>query len=177
MSQRPIILISDPQPASARLLCRVLADEGFAPESVAEPTQTIERAWTINPALVVLDMDSRQPDAIETMGDIHARQAVPVILVGRGGSVREVVRGLDAGAADYVVRPFQATELAARIRSIIRRRRHLISGRRRIGATTIDLDKGRLVVGTQRVEVGRKEWLILEQLIAADGRVVWHDEL
>jgi DNA-binding response OmpR family regulator len=177
MSQRPVILVSDPQPASARLLCRVLAEEGFAPEAVGDAALTADRAWTINPDVVVLDADGEADDALDTMRDIHARQAVPVILMGRDGSVRDVCRGLDAGAADYVVRPFRAAELAARIRSIIRRRRHLIEGRRRVGDSTVDLDAGRLVVDGRAVEIGRKEWLILEQLIAAEGRVVWHDEL
>lgn len=177
MSQRPVILVSDPEPASARLLCRVLADEGFAPEAVGDPALTVDRAWTINPDVVVLDSDGESDEALEVMRDIHARQSVPVILVGRGGTVRDICLGLDAGASDYVVRPFRAAELAARIRSIIRRRRHLIHGRRRVGETTVDLDRGRLVVDGRGVEIGRKEWLILEQLIAAEGRVVWHDEL
>ena len=177
MSQRPVILVSDPQPASARLLCRVLAEEGFAPEAVGDASLTADQVWTINPDLVVLDTQGEGDQALETMRDIHARQPVPVILVGRGGSVREVCRGLDAGAEDYILRPFRAAELAARIRSIIRRRRHLIQGRRRVGESTVDLDRGRLVVDDRAVEVGRKEWLILEQLIAAEGRVVWHDEL
>jgi DNA-binding response OmpR family regulator len=176
MSQRPVILVSDPQPASARLLCRVLAEEGFAPEAVGDLPLTADRAWTINPDIVVLDSDGDGDVALETMRDIHARQAVPVILVG-GGSVHEICRGLDAGASDYIVRPFRAAELAARIRSIIRRRRHLIEGRRRVGDSTVDLDHGRLVVDGSLVEIARKEWLILEQLIAAEGRVEWHDEL
>ena len=176
MSQRPVILVSDPQPASSRLLCRVLGDEGFAIEAVSDPSLAADRAWTINPDVVVLDSDGT-PDALDTMRDIHARQSVPVILVGNGGAVRDVCRGLDAGASDYVVRPFQAAELAARIRSIIRRRRHLIHGRRRVGESTVDLDDGRLLADGRAVEIGRKEWLILEQLIAAEGRVVWHDEL
>jgi DNA-binding response OmpR family regulator len=179
MSQRPVILVSDPQPASARLLCRVLSDEGFAPEAVADPSQAADRAWTINPDVVVLDSDSDSgaEHALETMRDIQARQNVPVILVGRGGAVRDVCRGLDAGASDYISRPFRAEELAARIRSLIRRRRHLIHGRRRVGKSTVDLDHGHLTVDGRAVEIGRKEWLILEQLIAAEGRVVWHDEL
>ena len=177
MSQRPVILVSDQEPASARLMCRVLVDEGFAPEAVSDLSLTVERAWTLNPDIIVLDSDGHGDVALDTMRDIHARQTVPVNLVGRGASVHEICRGLDAGASDYVVRPFRAAELAARIRSIIRRRRHLIEGRRRVGGSTVDLDAGRLVVDGRPVEVGRKEWLILEQLLAAEGRVVWHDEL
>jgi len=176
MSQRPVILVSDPEPASARRLCRVLSDEGFALEAVADPSLAADRAWTINPDVVILESGGAE-DALETMRDIHARQSVPVVVVGRAGTVRDVCRALDAGASDYVARPFLSAELAARIRSIIRRRRHLIHGRRRVGQSTVDLDHGRLVVDGRAVEIGRKEWLILEQLIAAEGRVVWHDEL
>src|SRR5262245_11767611 len=138
MSQRPVILVSDPQPASARLLNRVLVAEGFAPEAVPDIGLTVERAWAINPDVVLLDADGDEDVAVETMRDIHARQSIPVILLGTGGTVRDVCRGLDAGASDYVARPFRSAELAARIRSIIRRRRHLIHGRRRVGGSTVD---------------------------------------
>ncbi len=78
---------------------------------------------------------------------------------------------------DYVRKPFSAPELSARIRAVLRRRRRLRRGRRRLGNAVVDLDRGRLFIDGDPVDPSRKEWLILERLLEAEGGIVTHDEL
>ena len=111
------------------------------------------------------------------MEELAESHPVRVILISGQDAVNHVREGLDAGADDYITKPFATGELAARIRSVLRRRRHLLRGRRRLGPIEIDLDAATVVVDGARVELSRKEWLLLERLIAADGGVATHDEL
>ena len=177
MDHRHLVLVSDAQRDSARLTQRLLTAEGFAADVVSDPTLTTERAWTINPDVVLLDVTRDRAAGLAVMTEIQAVHAVPVVLSASTARVRDVCVGLDAGASDFVVRPFDGRELAARMRSLIRRRRHLLQGRRRLGGTLIDLDRNELVVHGRRVEMRREAWQILAELLAHEGTALWHDDL
>jgi two-component system KDP operon response regulator KdpE len=103
---------------------------------------------------------------------------VPVILLSALSSTAHVSKGLNMGADDYVVKPFNASELAARIRAVIRRsRRGMLSGRRRVASAIVDLDRRRVEMDGRPVRMSRSEWLLIELFLANEGRILLHHEM
>ena len=177
MDSRPIVLIADDELAATRLVARSLGDEGFNVATANDGQAAIDRVWDLNPDVLLLDVVMPGMSGLDVLRELRETHPVRIILVSGQESVAKVTEGLDLGADDYITKPFFPDELAARIRAVLRRRRHLLKGRRRIGDAIADLDASRLIVDGKPVDLSRKEWLLLERLIAADGGVVTHDEL
>lgn len=177
MDSRPVILIADDEPAATRLIARSLSDEGFNVSTADGGRAAIDRVWDLNPDVLLLDVLMPDLSGLEVLRELRDTHPVRIILISGQDAAGRVAEGLDLGADDYVRKPFSPSELAARIRAVLRRRRHVLHGRQRIGDAVADLDTSRLVVDGEPVELSRKEWLLLERLIAANGGVVTHDEL
>ena len=177
MDSRPIVLIADDETAATRLVARSLGEEGFNVATAHDGPTAIERVWDLNPDVLLLDVVMPGMSGLDVLRELAGNHPVRIILMSGQDAVARVTEGLDLGADDYVTKPFFPTELAARIRSVLRRRRHLLKGRVPIGDAVADMDRSQLIVGGERVELSRKEWLLLERLVAADGGVVTHDEL
>lgn len=177
MDARPLVLIADDEPAATRLVARNLAREGFNVSTADNGASAIERVWELNPDVLLLDVVMPDMSGMDVLRELRGSHPVPVILISGRESVAHVAEGLDQGADDYVRKPFSGAELGARIRAVLRRRRNLRRGRRQIGDAVVDLDRGRLFIDGQPVDPSRKEWLILERLLEADGGIVTHDEL
>lgn len=177
MDARPLVLIADDEPAATRLIARDLAKEGFNVSTADDGASAIERVWELNPDVLLLDVVMPDMSGLDVLRELRGSHPVPVILVSGRESVAHVAEGLEAGADDYVRKPFSGAELGARVRAVLRRRRSLRRGRRRIGNAVVDLDRGRMFIDGQPIDPSRKEWLILERLLEADGGIVTHDEL
>jgi two-component system KDP operon response regulator KdpE len=177
MDSRPVVLIADDEPAAARLAARSLVVEGFNVSTADGGAQAIDRVWDVNPDVLLLDIRMPGMSGLDVLRELNGQHPVRVILLSGLDSPSAVREGLDLGAEDYVRKPFSGPELAARIRAVLRRRHRLLRGRRRIGSAIADLDASRLIVDGAPVELPRKEWLLLERLIAAEGGVVTHHEL
>jgi DNA-binding response OmpR family regulator len=177
MDSRPMVLIADDEPAAARLVARSLSVEGFHVSTASDGASAIERVWEVHPDVLLLDVNMPGMSGFDVLRELKDTHPVRVIFITGQESVAAAREGLDLGAEDYIRKPFSGPELAARIRAVLRRRHHLLRGRRRIGAAMADLDNDRILVDGKEIELPRKEWLLLERLIAADGGVVTHDEL
>ncbi|MBA2700128.1 MAG: response regulator transcription factor [Chloroflexi bacterium] len=177
VDSRPLVLVADDQPVFARLVSRTLRAEGFRVETVSDGSSAIERVAELNPDILVLDVVMPGMSGFEVLDELRHTHPVPVVLLSHEAHASSRVEGLDRGAADYLVKPFHPTELAARIRAVLRRRRHLLKGRRRLGDTIADLDRGVLLRDGKTVEISRREWMLLEYLIANEGRLLMHNEL
>jgi DNA-binding response OmpR family regulator len=177
MDSRPIVLIADDEIAATRLVARSLTEEGFNVITANDGPTAIERVWDLNPDVLLLDSIMPGVSGLDVLRELRDSHPVRIILMSGQDAVARVTEGLDLGADDYVVKPFYPAELAARIRSVLRRRRNLLHGKVPIGNAVADLDRSHLIVGGERVDLSRKEWLLLERLIAAEGGVVTHDEL
>jgi two-component system, OmpR family, KDP operon response regulator KdpE len=177
MDSRPIILVADDELAASRLVVRSLTEEGFQVASARSGREAIERVWDLNPDMLLLDDQMPDLSGLDVLRELRATHPVRIILLSGNDSVTQVTEALDLGADDVVTKPFAAPELAARIRAVLRRRWHLLKGRRRIGSAVADLDRQQLIVDEQLVAPDRKEWRLLERLLAADGGIVTHDEL
>jgi DNA-binding response OmpR family regulator len=130
-----------------------------------------EREWT--PDLVLLDLGLPSLDGIEVCRRLRAAAPVPILIVTAREAVEERVRGLDAGADDYVVKPFSLQELAARVRSALRRSRMRLEGQRlRVGDLALDVGARTVHRRGGAVELSRREFDLLECLMRNAGQVL-----
>jgi DNA-binding response OmpR family regulator len=130
-----------------------------------------EREWT--PDLVLLDLGLPSLDGIEVCRRLRAAAPVPIVIVTAREAVEERVRGLDAGADDYIVKPFSLQELAARVRSALRRSRMRLEGERlRVGDLALDVGGRTVRRQGAAVELSRREFELLECLMRNAGQVL-----
>lgn len=118
MSQR--ILVVDDDNALAEMIGIVLEGEGFEPHFCGDGETAIERFREVKPELVLLDVMLPGQNGVSVCQQLRAESGVPVIMLTARTDTMDVVRGLEAGADDYVVKPFNPAELLARIRTRLR---------------------------------------------------------
>ena len=115
------ILIVEDDKAIVRVLERSLIYEGYDVDIAYNGEQGLELALTKNPALIILDLMLPSMDGIEVTDNIRKESSVPILMLTARGGLDDRVEGLDSGADDYMVKPFELEELLARIRSLLRR--------------------------------------------------------
>lgn len=117
------VLIVDDEPFNLDILEQELTDQGYTIERAADGTEALEKVETFKPDVILLDYMMPRMNGIETIEHLRRNEkhkAIPVILLTAKGSQEDKARGLDAGADDYVVKPFEPVELLARVRSMMR---------------------------------------------------------
>jgi two-component system, OmpR family, KDP operon response regulator KdpE len=160
-------------------LIRALRDRGHAVTSAATALAGLRLAVDERPDLVVLDLGLPDLDGRELLRMLRAVSAVPVIVATARDDDESVVQSLDAGADDYVVKPFAAGQLEARIRAVLRR----VAGDAdaaapvTVGALTVDTRSRRVTHAGDAVELSPKEFDLLAYLAARAGTVVSKREL
>lgn len=133
------ILVVDDDRALAEMLGMVLQGEGFLTEYSADGAEAVEKFRDMKPDLILLDLMLPGLDGIEVCTRIRAESGVPIIMLTARTDTVDVVRGLEAGADDYVVKPFNPTELIARIRTRLRDPHQDVSESLTIGDLEIDV--------------------------------------
>ncbi len=119
---RSRVLVVDDDPALAEMLGIVLRGEGFEPSFVADGSQALDAFRRDRPDLVLLDVMLPGVDGVEVCRRIRAESGVPIVMLTAKSDTLDVVRGLENGADDYVVKPFKPKELVARVRARLRTR-------------------------------------------------------
>ncbi|HWG94916.1 MAG TPA: MtrAB system response regulator MtrA [Mycobacteriales bacterium] len=114
------VLVVDDDPALAEMLGIVLRTEGFEPSFVADGDAALGAFRRERPDLVLLDVMLPGTDGVEVCRQIRAESGVPIVMLTARGDTVDVVNGLESGADDYVVKPFKARELVARVRARLR---------------------------------------------------------
>ncbi len=114
------ILVVDDDTALAEMIGIVLRNEQFEPSFCADGAEALQAFRDVNPDLVLLDVMLPGLDGIQVCGQIRAESGTPIIMLTARTDTNDVVRGLEAGADDYVVKPFNPKELVARIRTRLR---------------------------------------------------------
>ncbi|HTS62419.1 MAG TPA: response regulator transcription factor [Candidatus Acidoferrales bacterium] len=174
------ILLVDDDTELASLLSEFLTREGFAVSSEHEGFRGLDRARKPDIDLVVLDVMLPGIDGFEILRRLRAESKVPVVmLTARGDDVDRIV-GLDLGADDYLPKPFNPKELAARIRSVLRRYEShpaAASGRIEVGGVTLDPAARTVVANGKPVDLTTFEFDILELLMRSSGKVLSRDSL
>ncbi len=135
----PTILVVDDDPAISEMIGIVLASEGFEAAFCADGEHAVEVFLETNPELVLLDLMLPGKDGIEVCRDIRRLADTPVVMLTARSDTVDVVRGLEAGADDYMVKPFKPQELVARVKARLRRQDNDATERLRIGDLVIDV--------------------------------------
>jgi two-component system response regulator MtrA len=133
------VLVVDDDPALSEMLGIVLQADGFEPYFVADGSRALEAFRHTRPDLVLLDVMLPGKDGIEVCRAIRAESGVPIVMLTAKTDTVDVVLGLESGADDYVVKPFKAKELIARIRTRLRRLDDAKPETLRLGDLSIDV--------------------------------------
>ena len=169
------VLVLDDDPQTLRHVRDALAGSGYAPLVSADYRELAQIIRTESPDLVLLDLVLPGADGIELMQTLPELARQPVIFISAYGRDETVARALEAGAADYIVKPFSPTELVARIRAALRRRADPEPFV--LGDLTIDYDRRRVTVAGRAVELTPTEYELLRALSLDTGRVVTYEYL
>jgi two-component system KDP operon response regulator KdpE len=179
VSTQPLVLVADDEPRITKLVSLALRDEGFRVVTASGGEEALARAEEVRPDIVLLDIVMPGMDGIEVMRQLREHRPVPVILLTARGSTAEKTKGLDLGADDYVAKPFDLDELAARVRAVLRRATGVAPGDGVVAFDDIQIDLERRLVSRdgELIQLSRTEWLLLQHLAANAGKVVLHTEL
>ena len=174
-TERTRILAVDDDPHMLRSVRDTLSAAGYAPLVTGEPGQIARIIRNEKPQLVLLDLILPGQDGIELMQQVPELSDLPVIFISGYGRDETVAAALEAGAADYIVKPFSPTELVARVRAALRR--HEAPEPFTLGTLSIDFDRRRVTVGGEAVALTATEHELLCVLALDAGRVVTYDTL
>ena len=169
------ILVVDDDPETLRHVRDTLADAGFAPLVTGDHREMSRILQAEKPRLVLLDLMLPGTDGVHLMQTVPELADQPVIFISGYGRDETIASALDAGADDYIVKPFSPTELVARIRAALRRRADPVPIV--LGDLAIDYDRRRVTVAGRAVELTATEYELLRVLSQGAGRVLTHDTL
>ena len=175
------ILVVDDDPQTLRTVREALRKEGYAPIVTGDPEEVTMLVEKHDPHLVLLDLVLPGIDGIELMQVLAERSDVPVIFLSAYSRDEAIAQAFDAGAADYMVKPFSPTELVARIRAALRRR--LAAGPAGpkepyvLGDLTLDYAGRRVTLAGRPVRLTNIEYRLLSELSLHAGRILSYDHL
>ncbi|RCV50438.1 response regulator transcription factor [Marinitenerispora sediminis] len=175
----PQLLLIEDDPTIRSGLVRALGDRGHAVASAGTAMGGLREAVENRPDLVVLDLGLPDLDGVEMLRMLRAVSRVPVIVATARDDEREIVRVLDAGADDYVVKPFSAAQLDARIRAVLRRLGSEAGGDTSVAVAGLRVDpvSREAVLDGRQLDLSPKEFDLLHYLAARAGQVVSKKEL
>jgi two-component system response regulator CpxR len=180
--EQPAVLLVDDDVELCQMMAEFLGAHGFHVSTVHDGRSGLGEALKARWNLVILDVMLPIIDGFEVLRQMRRRTPVPVIMLTARAEARDRVAGLEEGADDYLVKPFAAAELLARIRAVLRRADHTnaLPPVRRIvesGDLRLDIDAREVRCGTAVIALSESESAILEALMRASGRTVSRDEL
>lgn len=172
------VLIVEDDRRLATTVRRGLEEAGFAVDVVHDGQEAVASARATAYDLIVLDVMIPSLDGFGVCRELRDRNVrTPVLMLTGRDAVEDRVRGLEAGADDYLVKPFALRELIARLRALTRRHLPDRNAILRAGAVMLDTGAHLLNVGTRRVELTAKEFAVLEYLMVNRGRLVTRSQI
>jgi DNA-binding response OmpR family regulator len=172
-----VLLIED-EPQLQRILKRALAEESFVVDVAADGAAGLAGGRSRRHDAIVLDLMIPAIPGLEVLSTLRREGvATPVLILTARDGTESRVAGLDAGADDYITKPFELKELAARLRALIRRSRGTAGSEIRIADLVIDTAARSVARAGHPIDLRRKEYEILELLAIRRGRIVSHREI
>ncbi len=180
------ILIVDDEPAVREALQRSLAFEGYLTEVAGDGLEALDKAAATSPDLVVLDIQMPRMDGLTAARRLRASgSTTPILMLTARDTVGDRVTGLDAGADDYLVKPFELDELFARIRALLRRSSYAatVAGDQveddvlSFADLRMNLATREVVRGARAVELTRTEFTLLEMFLAHPRQVLTREQI
>ncbi|WP_421226318.1 response regulator transcription factor, partial [Aeromonas enteropelogenes] len=174
------ILVIDDEAAIRRFLRISLIAEGHQVSEAVGVNEGVAQYRHLNPDLVILDLGLPDGDGLQVLQAIREHHQHPVLVLSARDSEQEKVRLLDAGANDYMSKPFGVGEMMARIRVLLRQRAGVSSGEQRhfpLCGLTLDSSSHRVTLGEEEVPLSRKEFALLQALVCHPGKLVLQTQL
>jgi len=168
------VLVVDDEPQILRALQTNLRGAGYDVETAATAEQALAAAAVNPPAAVILDLILPDRNGTEVTRELRRWSAVPILVLSAVGDEREKVAALDAGADDYVTKPFGMEELLARLRAALRR---AVPGGEpvlRVGEVEVDLEKRSVAVAGRSVQLTPNEFDLLSLFVRNEGKLLTH---
>src|SRR5699024_1465839 len=154
-------------------ICRQLRDDGFAVDSTGEGEEGLFYATEYPIDIAVIDIGLPGPTGLDIITDVReAGLDYPILILTARSRWQDKVEGLETGADDYVVKPFQPEELTARIQALVRRSRGWSSPRMECGEIVLDTARQEVFVADEPIELTAYEYRVLEHLMLHAGEVV-----
>ena len=179
---RRTILVVDDEASIAEPLAEALAREAFEPRIATTVAEALEMAPRVKPDLVLLDLMLPDGSGFDVCRRLRESSQVPIIMLTARGEESERIVGLELGADDYVVKPFSAREVVARVRAVLRRAAAPAApaadgGPLVVGDLVLDPDRREATLGGEPLLLSRKEFDLLALLMADAGTVVTRERL
>ena len=171
------MLVVDDDAALAEMLGIVLRGEGFDPVFCADGARAVTAFRESDPDVILLDLMLPGMDGVDVCKEIRKESGVPIVMLTARSDTQDVVRGLESGADDYVVKPFKPKELVARIRARVRRREEQQPGTLSIGDLQIDVAGHQVRRGGVPLTLTPLEFDLLACLARRPGQVLTRESL
>ncbi|HEY1688323.1 MAG TPA: response regulator transcription factor [Solirubrobacteraceae bacterium] len=176
-SRSPRVLVVEDDEDIAQALQRSLRMEGYDVRTAEDGQAALDDARAFAPDLVILDLGLPKLDGIEVARRLRDGDDVPILMLTARDAVEARVEGLDAGADDYLVKPFERQELLARIRALLRRRPPRGSAPLRVGDLSLNIDTHEVSRGERAMELTQREFELLEYLMRNERIVISRQRL
>ena len=177
---RPTVLMVEDEESITVPLAEALEREGFETRVAGTVAAALEEARSSPPDLVLLDVMLPDGSGYDVCRELRRDSVVPIIMLTARGEETDRVVGLELGADDYVVKPFSAREVVARIRAVLRRSaavREESGGSLEVGELRLDRDRRSVTLAGAELDLTRREFELLELLLSEAGSVVTRERL
>jgi len=167
-----LILLVEDDHSLAHALEVALQKQGYSVNAVGTGKAAVHTVETNPPDLVILDLGLPDLDGLEVLRRIRSKQVdLPILLLTARSGIDDKVAGLDSGADDYLAKPFEMTELFARLRVMERRLTTFRTAQITIGKVTLDINHNSVSVDGSQLDLSRREFMLLKSLMENAGRV------
>ncbi len=171
------MLVVEDDEEIADVLRRSLRSEGYEVRTSGDGVEALDVATGFAPDLVVLDLGLPRLDGVEVCRQLRADSDVPILMLTARAETEDRVSGLDSGADDYLVKPFERKELLARIRALLRRRPPRGAASLQVGDLMLNPDTREVRRGARDIELTNREFELLEYLMHNERLVVSRERL
>jgi two-component system KDP operon response regulator KdpE len=168
------VLVVDDEPQILRALQMKLRGAGYAVETAASAKEALMKAGMRPPEAIILDLLLPDGRGTDVCRELRRWTTTPILVLSAVGEEKEKIEALDAGADDYVTKPFSGDELLARLRAALRRATSAVEPVLRIGGLEIDLEKRLVTMDGARVGLTPIEYDILRLLAENEGKLLTH---
>ncbi|OUM97903.1 MAG: DNA-binding response regulator [Paenibacillaceae bacterium ZCTH02-B3] len=171
------VLVVDDDPHIRELVRHFLQQEGLTVHEAADGAEALAKVESVKASLVILDIMMPNMDGWELCRRLREHYDFPLLMLTARGETSQKVKGFQLGTDDYLVKPFEPSELVARVKALLRRYRIAVSRQVRIGEVTLDRGTYEVTVAGERIALPPKEFELLFKLASYPGQTLTRERL